>query len=126
MGYDRIECSWLFAKVSRPVLKAHFTEFVDAVKDSFLAGIAKTRLKIEDLCSYPTLILLALGLLFWLGKDAGSILGILFVVLHNANVLLSAVNQPEKRYIFHSEILFILGLMLILKDLPGIRSENRD
>ena len=126
MGYDRIECSWLFAKVSRPVIKAHFSEFVDAVKDSFLTGIAKTRLKVEGLCSYPTLILLALGLLFWLGKDAGSILGILFVVLHNANELLSAVNQPEKRYIFHSEILFILGLMLILKDLPGIRSENRD
>ena len=126
MGYDRIECSWLFAKVSRPVIKAHFNEFVNAVKDSFLAGIAKTQLKIEGLCNYPTLILLALGLLFWLGKDAGSILGILFVVLHNANVLLSAVNQPEKRYIFHSEILFILGLMLILKDLPGIRSENRD
>ncbi len=126
MGYDRIECSWLFAKVSRPVIKQHFSEFVNAVKDSFLTGIAKTRLKVEGLCGYPTLILLALGLLFWLGKDAGSILGILFVVLHNANVLLSAVNQPEKRYIFHSEILFILGLMLILKDLPGIRSENRD
>ncbi len=126
MGYDRIECSWLFSKVSKPILKKHFSEFATAVKDSFMVGLSKTRLTFGSFFKYPVLILTALALFFAFAKSKTSVLGVVFILLHNLNVLLCAVNQPEKRYIYYSEILFILGFILILKDLQDKRNENRD
>lgn len=125
MGYDRIECSWLFAKVSKPILKKHFSEFTNAITDSFMAGLSKTRLTFGSFFKYPVLMLTALALFFAFGKSKTSVLGVVFILLHNLNVLICAVNQPEKRYIYYSEILFILGFILILKDLQDKHSENR-
>ena len=111
-GYDLITCSPLLGKVSRKIFSLHFSKFVSALAETMKTALERTRLQIGPI---PFIVILLLfTLLFALRINTDSRSGMLLVLLHCSHLCLSMMNQPERRYIYSTEILCLLGWLLIL------------
>ena len=111
MGYDRISCSLIFGKVSRRIFMLHPREFADSLWNTIQTGLERTRLRVGPV---PFAALAALfAVLFLLHVNTDSLTGLVLMLMHCAHLLISMMNQPERRYIYSTEILCILGWLLI-------------
>ena len=111
-GYDRISCSPLFVKVSRKIFTIRFREFTASLFGTIKTALDRTRLRVGDL-GFPVLAVLFL-LLSLIKPGEDSLTGLLFMLSHAAHLCISMMNQPERRYIYSTEILCLLGWLLIL------------
>lgn len=130
MGYARIQANVLFGKAANRILLRHATAYRDLILGRIQAGLARSRIHLGRLSALTlTAILFLLGLL---RRSAFSIAGLTLIALHGSHFLLSMQNQPERRYIWSTEIFFVLGAALIVYDFlrpviqPGKRSGSRD
>ncbi len=126
MGYDRISCSLIFGKVSRRILMMHLREFVSSLMDTIRTAFERTRLQLGPV---PFIALAAVFIiLFIVRRNADSLAGIVLFLMHSAHLVLSMMNQPERRYIYSTEIICLLGWLLIwisfMDKFPGIRTKN--
>ena len=126
MGLDQIESSWLFAKIYPAIYKAHFPELMEKLSDSAKLALERTRITGKRIGYLPILALFLV--LAFIRRSRLSMSGLLMLLLHNAHVLISIMNQPERRYIYSTEILFLIGAALIIQNLltPRKHSENPD
>lgn len=115
MGYNNVSANFLFQKAALPILKTHFQKYLSVLFKQIQFGISKSRLQREWL-SYP-LILLLIGVFAILGRNLKSWMGLLFVLFHNVHLIISMTNQPETRYIWATEIIFLLGAVFIFSGL---------
>ncbi len=115
MGYDRISCSLLFGKVSRKIIFMHFNKFLDSFSGTIQTAMERTRLKAGPV-PFAGLAVLFL-VLFAVRVNTDSLLGFILMLMHCAHLCLSMINQPERRYIYSTEILCLLGWTLILAGL---------
>ena len=111
-GYDQIRCSTVFGKISRKILIRHFNEFVDAIVDTMKTALDRTRLQIGPV-SFPALVLVFL-ILSILSMNIDLFAGLILMAEHIAHLGISMMNQPERRYIYSTEILCLLGWLLII------------
>lgn len=111
-GYDRISASSLFNKISRKIFSVHLKEFFTTLSETVLTALQRTRLQLGQI-SFPIFLILFTGL-FALRVNENSLIGLLFVFLHLVHLGISMVNQPERRYIYSTEILCLFGWLLIL------------
>ena len=117
MGYDRISCSLIFGKVSRRILMRHFSEFVSSLAGTVRTALERTRLRVGPV---PFIGLAAVFIiLFALRISADSFAGMTLMLMHCAHLLLSMMNQPERRYIYSTEIICLLGWLLIAISFMG-------
>ena len=114
-GYDRITCSPLFGKVSRRIFMMHFREFTASLLGTVKTALERTRLRFGPV-PFPGLVLL-FTILFAVRIRTDSVLGMGFMGLHAVHLCISMVNQPERRYIYSTEIFCLLGWLLILINL---------
>ncbi len=126
MGLDQIESSWLFAKTYPAIYKAHFSELMGKLSDSAKLALERTRVTGKRIGYLPILVFFIV--LSFIRCSRLSMSGLLMILLHNAHVLISILNQPERRYIYSTEILFLIGAALIIQNLliPRKHSENPD
>lgn len=123
LGYDPVTANVLFKQAIPPILRDHRAEMSEIIKTNLLASLDRTRLRTEWLPYGIFLgIVVILALIRW---SAVSLTGLLFVFLHNAHLLISATNQPERRYIWSTEILFLLGAGIILYNLVRLPVKNK-
>ncbi len=111
-GYDHITCSTVFGKISRKILFRHFSEFVNALIDTMKTALDRTRLQIGPV-SFPAMILMFL-ILSVLSMNIDSFTGLILMIGHITHLGISMMNQPERRYIYSTEILCLLGWLLII------------
>ncbi len=111
-GYDLISCSPILGKVSRKIFRLHFGEFLSALGGTMQTALERTRLQFGPIPFWAFLMLFTL--LFALRINADSLSGMLLVTLHCSHLCISMMNQPERRYIYSTEILCLLGWTLIL------------
>lgn len=114
-GYDLISCSPMLGKVSRKIFMLHPGEFVSALTDTMKTALERTRLQAGPV-PFAALLLL-FTLFFVLRINTDSLMGMLLVLLHCSHLCLCMMNQPERRYIYSTEILCLLGWLLILVNL---------
>ncbi len=119
MGYNDVSANFLFRKAAFPILKTHFSAYLSVLLDQIQFGVSKSRLQREWL-SYP-LILLLIGAFSILGRNLKSWQGLLLALLHNVHLVISMTNQPETRYIWSTEIIFLLGAVLVFSGLAKSR-----
>lgn len=112
LGYDRITCSPLFGKVSRKIFLLHFKDFAAAIAETVRIALERTRLQVGPV-SFTVLLLLS-AICFVLHINMDSMLGMGLVMQHVIHLCLSMMNQPERRYIYSTEILCLFGWLLIL------------
>lgn len=111
MGYDRISCSLIFGKVSRRIFMLHPREFAGSLLNTIKTGLERTRLHAGPV---PFAALAAVfTVLFLIRINTDSLAGMILMLMHCAHLLISMMNQPERRYIFSTEILCLLGWLLI-------------
>ncbi len=123
-GYDRITCSPLFNKISRQIFTMHFSEFTASLAGTVRTALERTRLQAGPVPFIA--ILLLFTLLFALRIREDSLLGMGFVLMHAAHLCISMVNQPERRYIYSTEILCLLGWLLIWINLINRPERDRE
>lgn len=111
MGYDHITCSTLFGKVSRKIFALHFRELAAALADTIRISLERTRLRVGPL-AFPVLAGI-FTVLFLLRINTDSLLGMFFMLMHTVHLCISMMNQPERRYIYSTEIICLLGWLLI-------------
>ncbi len=111
MGYDRISCSPLFGKFSRKVFRMYFGEFVSSLLGTIRTALERTRLRFGPL-TFPVLAAL-FTVLFAVRVNTDSLTGLILMLMHCAHLCISMMNQPERRYIYSTEILCIFGWLLI-------------
>ena len=111
-GYDHITCSTVFGKISRKILIRHFSEFVNALLDTMKTALERTRLQIGPV-SFPVLVSVFF-ILSIISMNIDSFTGLILMVEHIAHLGISMMNQPERRYIYSTEILCLLGWLLII------------
>lgn len=123
-GYDLITCSPILGKVSRKIFMIHFSEFVTALADNMKTALERTRLQAGSV-PFAALLLL-FTLLFVLRINIDSLSGMLLVLLHCSHLCLSMMNQPERRYIYSTVILCLLGWLLILINVLNGKKKERE
>lgn len=123
-GYDLISCSPVLGKVSRKIFMLHFSEFVSALTGTMKTALERTRLQIGPVPFIAFLLLFTL--LFALRISTDSLTGMLLVLLHCSHLCLCMMNQPERRYIYSTEILCLLGWLLILVNLFNGKKKERE
>ena len=123
-GYDLISCSPVLGKVSRKIFMLHFSEFVSALTGTMKTALERTRLQIGPVPFIAFLLLFTL--LFVLRISSDSLTGMLLVLLHCSHLCLCMMNQPERRYIYSTEILCLLGWLLILVNLFNGKKKERE
>ena len=123
-GYDLISCSPVLGKVSRKIFMLHFSEFVSALTGTMKTALERTRLQIGPVPFFAFLLLFTL--LFALRISSDSLTGMLLVLLHCSHLCLCMMNQPERRYIYSTEILCLLGWLLILVNLLNGKKKERE
>ena len=112
LGFDPVTANVLFDRVSRDLVFVHKAELLAAYRDQLLLGLERTRLNLPRL---PYIYLLAVFIVISLFRCSRySLTGIVLILLHNLHLLISIMNQPERRYIWSTEILFIMGAALIV------------
>ena len=111
-GYDLITCSPLLGKFSRRIFRLRFSEFLNALFGNIKTALERTRLQTGRI-SFPVLFLF-FSVLFVLRPGTDTLLGFGFSLLHVIHLVLSMMNQPERRYIYSTEILCLLGWLMIL------------
>ena len=72
----------------------------------------RTRLQIPPVPFIALFLLFTI--LFAVRVKTDSLLGMLFSLLHVIHLCLSMMNQPERRYIYSTEILCLFGWLLIM------------
>lgn len=114
-GYDQITCSPLFSKVSRKIFSLHFREFAASLAETIKTGLERTRLQWGPVPFIAFLLLSAVvfAVRFFRTRALQLLPGMVFVLMHCAHLCISMVNQPERRYIYSTEILCLLGWLLI-------------
>ena len=111
LGYDRITCSPLFSRVSRKIFLTHPGAFADSLAGEIRTALERTRLKLGP-ASFP--ILLAIFTITALLRiSTESLTGLGLAALHCIHLCLSMINQPERRYIYSTEIICLIGWLLI-------------
>lgn len=120
-GYDRISCSPVFQKISRAVLFRHSREFLSALMETIKTALERTRLQIGPI-GFPVLAGIFL-ILFLIRINIDSFAGLILMAAHTAHLVLSMMNQPERRYIYSTEILCLFGWLLILMAVIAKRRE---
>ena len=116
-GYDQITCSPLFVKVSRKIFTIRFKEFLTSITETMKTALERTRLQFGPV---SFLVLAGLFLVLSLVRiNEDSLTGALFMLAHAAHLCISMMNQPERRYIYSTEILCLLGWLLIVIRLSG-------
>ena len=123
-GYDRISCSPVFQKISRTVLLRHSREFLSALMETIKIALERTRLQIGPI-GFPVLVGLFL-ILFLIRMNIDSFAGLVLMAAHTAHLVLSMMNQPERRYIYSTEILCLFGWVLILVAVTAKRRKRND
>ena len=123
-GYDLISCSPALGKVSRKIFMLHFSKFVSALTGTMKTALERTRLQIGPVPFIAFLLLFTL--LFALRISSDSLTGMLLVLLHCSHLCLCMMNQPERRYIYSTEILCLLGWLLILVNLLNGKKKERE
>lgn len=111
-GYDHITCSPLFVKVSRKIFQKHFGEFVSSLAETIKTALERTRLQLGPIPFWALAVLFSV--LSVLNINEGSAAGLIFMLLHIAHLCISMMNQPERRYIYSTEIFCLLGWLLII------------
>ena len=114
-GYDHITCSPLFSKVSRKIFTLHFREFAASLAETIKTALERTRLQWGPVPFVGFLLLFTLlfAVRFLRTRSLGALTGMVFVLMHCAHLCISMVNQPERRYIYSTEILCLIGWLLI-------------
>ncbi|MHC1771640.1 MAG: hypothetical protein AB9907_07880 [Flexilinea sp.] len=119
LGYDAVTANKLFDRVSATILPAHFSELREVFKSQLLLGIERTRIRTDRL---PYLLLSGIFVFLSIIRCSRySMTGLLMILLHNLHLLISITNQPERRYIWSTEIIFLMGAFLILYNLFRFR-----
>ncbi len=115
LGYDAVTANVLFSRASASILRSHSSDMLDILRSQFQTAVERTRLQTVRL-SYWMILALA-AVLSLIRCSEISLTGLLFILLHNVHLLISVTNQPERRYIWSTEIFFLLGAGLILYNL---------
>ena len=112
LGFDPVTANVLFDRASRDLTSVHQAELLTAYRDQLLLGLERTRLNLPRM---PYGYLLAFFIVVSLIRCSRySLTGIVLILLHNLHLLISVMNQPERRYIWSTEILFLMGAALIV------------
>ena len=122
-GYNTITCSPIFGKISRKIFQLHFSEFINAILANFKTAMERTRLQFGPI-SFAALFIL-FTILFVLHISENSLLGMVLVFLHIGHLCISMMNQPERRYIYSTEILCLLGWLMIFVNLLCRQKSDR-
>lgn len=89
----------------------HPREFAGSLLNTIKTGLERTRLHAGPV---PFAALAAVfTVLFLIRINTDSLAGMILMLMHCAHLLISMMNQPERRYIFSTEILCLLGWLLI-------------
>lgn len=120
LGFDPVTANVLFDRVSRDLVSVHKTELLAAYRDQLQLGLERTRLSLPRL---PYSYLLAVFIVISLFRCSRySLTGFVLISLHNLHLMISIMNQPERRYIWSTEIFFLMGAALIVYNV--FRSEQ--
>lgn len=122
-GYDLISCSPLLGKVSRKIFLLHPGEFVSAIAGTIRTALERTRLQIAGI-PFPVIALLFI-ILFLVNNNTDSLSGLSISLMHIAHLFIFSMNQPERRYIFSTEILCLTGWLLIFISLMTAIKQRR-
>lgn len=114
-GYDLISCSPVLGKISRKIFSLHFSEFVSALAETMKIALERTRLQFGPI-PFAAFCLLFI-ILFLLRISTDSLTGLILALMHTAHLFIFIMNQPERRYIYSTEILCLLGWLLIFINL---------
>ena len=110
-GYDLINCSPILGKISRQIFRIHFREFISALTETMKTALERTRLQIGPV---PFTVLACLFIvLFVMNISIDSTTGMIIALMHMVHLFIFIVNQPERRYIYSTEILCLIGWLLI-------------
>ena len=123
-GYDLITCSPLFGKVSRRIFTLHFKEFAAALAGTMKTALERTRLRVGPIPFIGLFLLFTV--LFAICVNTDSLLGMEIACQHAVHLCISMTNQPERRYIYSTEILCIIGWLLIMISLTGSKLKSDD
>ena len=126
MGYDQITCSRLFNAAAPAIFGKHMPELIIDIREQAQLALERTRIHI-GFANFIILFIAAFCFSF-IRISSVSMTGLLFTMLHMTHLFISIINQPERRYIYSTEIIFILGCVIILFNLfrRGTRIETRD
>ena len=114
-GYDLISCSPILGKVSRQIFRIHFREFISALAETMKTALERTRLQLGPI---PFTALACLFIVLFVIKiNIDSTTGMIIALMHMAHLFIFIVNQPERRYIYSTEILCLIGWLLIFESL---------
>ena len=123
-GYDLISCSPILGKISRHIFRLHPREFVSALAETLKTALTRTRLQLGPV-PFAGLAVLFL-ILFAVNINTDSLTGFILSLMHIAHLFIFIVNQPERRYIYSTEILCLIGWLLILVSLWNIKNKLLD
>ena len=114
-GYDLINCSPVLSKISRHIFKLHSKEFISALTETMKTALERTRLQLGPV-PFTALACLFI-ILFLINIKTDSLTGMILTLMHMTHLFIFTVNQPERRYIYSTEILCLIGWLLILLSL---------
>ena len=114
-GYDLISCSPILGKVSRHIFRLHFREFISALSETMKTALERTRLQLGPVPF--TAIACLFIVLFVIKISIDSTTGMIIALMHIVHLFIFIVNQPERRYIYSTEILCLIGWLLIFVSL---------
>ena len=89
----------------------YFGEFVSSLLGTIRTALERTRLRFGP-ATFPVLAAL-FTVLFAVRVNTDSLTGLILMLMHCAHLCISMMNQPERRYIYSTEILCIFGWLLI-------------
>ena len=110
-GYDLINCSPVLSKVSHHIFKLHSKEFISALTETMKTALERTRLQLGPV-PFTALACLFI-ILFLINIKTDSLTGMILTLMHMTHLFIFTVNQPERRYIYSTEILCLIGWLLI-------------